>query len=90
VQCEKGHVRFTLESGHVQCNSVCPLWVSCDISQQIIVIRSLRDPPAGQHVRGRAHAPARGASGQIDVAGTMQTITTVVEGSVCEHPEQWL
>ena len=39
-------------------------------SQQIIVIRSLRDPPAGQHVRGRAHAPARGANGQIDVAGT--------------------
>jgi hypothetical protein len=59
-------------------------------SQQIIVIRSLGDPPAGQHVRGRAHAPARGASGQIDVAGTMQTITTVVEGSLCEHPEQWL
>jgi KDO2-lipid IV(A) lauroyltransferase len=59
-------------------------------SQQIIVIRSLRDPPAGQHVRGRAHAPARGANGQIDTAGTMQTITTVVEGWVCEHPEQWL
>jgi hypothetical protein len=22
---QKGHVRFTPESGHVQCNSVCPL-----------------------------------------------------------------
>ena len=25
----KGHVRFTPESGHVQCNSVCPLCAMC-------------------------------------------------------------
>ncbi len=37
-----------------------------------------------------AIAPARDASGQIDVAGTMQIITDVVEAWVREFPEQWL
>jgi KDO2-lipid IV(A) lauroyltransferase len=35
-------------------------------------------------------APARDADGRIDVAATMQIITSVVEGWVREHPEQWL
>ncbi len=34
--------------------------------------------------------PVRDASGRIEVQGTMQAITTVVEGWVREHPEQWL
>jgi KDO2-lipid IV(A) lauroyltransferase len=34
--------------------------------------------------------PARNADGQIDIAGTMQIITSVVEGWIREHPEQWL
>jgi KDO2-lipid IV(A) lauroyltransferase len=34
--------------------------------------------------------PAREASGRIDVAGTMQAITAVVERWVREYPEQWL
>jgi KDO2-lipid IV(A) lauroyltransferase len=34
--------------------------------------------------------PARDAEGRVDVQGTMQVITTVVEGWVREHPEQWL
>ena len=34
--------------------------------------------------------PVRDAEGKIDVAGTMQAITNVVEGWVREHPEQWL
>ena len=34
--------------------------------------------------------PARDADGKIDVAGTMQVITSVIEGWVREHPEQWL
>jgi len=34
--------------------------------------------------------PARGADGRIDIKGTMQAITAVVEGWVREHPEQWL
>jgi KDO2-lipid IV(A) lauroyltransferase len=35
-------------------------------------------------------APVRDAEGRIDVQGTMQAITNVVEGWVREHPEQWL
>jgi KDO2-lipid IV(A) lauroyltransferase len=35
-------------------------------------------------------APARDAEGRVDIAGTMQVITDVVEGWVREHPEQWL
>ncbi len=34
--------------------------------------------------------PARGTDGRIDIKGTMQAITSVVEGWVREHPEQWL
>jgi KDO2-lipid IV(A) lauroyltransferase len=34
--------------------------------------------------------PVRDASGNIDVQGTMQSITTVVEGWIREYPEQWL
>jgi len=34
--------------------------------------------------------PPRDADGKIDIEGTMQAITSVVEGWVREHPEQWL
>jgi KDO2-lipid IV(A) lauroyltransferase len=34
--------------------------------------------------------PVRDASGQIDVQGTMQAVTSVVEGWVREYPDQWL
>jgi KDO2-lipid IV(A) lauroyltransferase len=34
--------------------------------------------------------PLRAADGRIDIAGTMQVITTVVEGWVREYPDQWL
>jgi KDO2-lipid IV(A) lauroyltransferase len=34
--------------------------------------------------------PVRDAEGKIDIKGTMQVITGVVEGWVREHPEQWL
>jgi KDO2-lipid IV(A) lauroyltransferase len=37
-----------------------------------------------------AITPARDAEGKIDIAGTMQAITSVVEGWIREHPEQWL
>jgi KDO2-lipid IV(A) lauroyltransferase len=32
----------------------------------------------------------RDAQGKVDVQGTMQAITTIVEGWVREHPDQWL
>lgn len=35
-------------------------------------------------------APARDAEGRIDVQGTMQAITSVIEGWVREYPDQWL
>jgi len=35
-------------------------------------------------------APARDADGRIDVKATTQMITTVVEGWIRQHPEQWL
>lgn len=34
--------------------------------------------------------PVRDAQGRIDVQGTMQAITSVIEGWVREYPEQWL
>lgn len=34
--------------------------------------------------------PPRDADGKIDIEGTMQAITSVVEGWVREYPEQWL
>jgi KDO2-lipid IV(A) lauroyltransferase len=34
--------------------------------------------------------PVRDAAGQIDVQGTMQAITSVIEGWIREYPEQWL
>ena len=49
--------------------------------------------PGGNQFRvdlTEAVEPARDADGKINVQGTMQAITSVVEGWVREHPEQWL
>jgi Kdo2-lipid IVA lauroyltransferase/acyltransferase len=35
-------------------------------------------------------APVRDAEGKIDIAGTMQILTSIVEGWIREYPEQWL
>ena len=34
--------------------------------------------------------PVRDADGRIQIKGTMQAITSVIEGWIREHPEQWL
>jgi KDO2-lipid IV(A) lauroyltransferase len=34
--------------------------------------------------------PVRNADGQIDIQGTMQAVTSVVEGWIREYPDQWL
>jgi KDO2-lipid IV(A) lauroyltransferase len=34
--------------------------------------------------------PVRDAEGQVDVPQTMQVVTSVIEGWIREHPEQWL
>ena len=34
--------------------------------------------------------PVRDQSGRVDIKGTMQAITAVIEGWIRQHPEQWL
>ena len=54
--------------------------------------RAIRSPD-GNHFRGEITeeiVPAYADDGRIDLQGTMQKITTVIEGWVREHPEQWL
>ena len=34
--------------------------------------------------------PVRDATGQIDIEGTMQAVTSVIEGWIREYPDQWL
>jgi len=34
--------------------------------------------------------PVRDAAGQIDIKGTMQAVTSVIGGWICEYPDQWL
>jgi KDO2-lipid IV(A) lauroyltransferase len=55
-------------------------------------LRVVRQPD-GEHFWGEVTdpiVPPRDADGRIDIQGTMQAITAVVEGWVREHPEQWL
>ncbi|MGO9049766.1 MAG: lipid A biosynthesis lauroyl acyltransferase [Xanthobacteraceae bacterium] len=55
-------------------------------------LRVIRNPDGNSFVAEITEAvvPARDAEGEIDLAGTMQAITSVVEGWVREYPEQWL
>jgi KDO2-lipid IV(A) lauroyltransferase len=34
--------------------------------------------------------PVRTADGKVDIAGTMQAVTSVLEGWIREYPDQWL
>jgi KDO2-lipid IV(A) lauroyltransferase len=55
-------------------------------------VRMVRQPD-GNHFWGEFGEPIdapRDAEGRVDVARTTQVITSVVEGWVREHPEQWL
>jgi KDO2-lipid IV(A) lauroyltransferase len=55
-------------------------------------LRSVRLPD-GHSFWGEITEPIalpRDADGRIDVQGTMQAITSVIEGWIREHPEQWL
>lgn len=54
-------------------------------------VRMIRLP--GHRFRGELTeeiAPVRDQAGNIDIAGTMQAITDVIEGWVREYPDQWL
>jgi Kdo2-lipid IVA lauroyltransferase/acyltransferase len=62
--------------------------VECPIYGLRIVRLADRNRLAGDVTE--AITPPRDAEGRIDVQGTMQTITSVIEGWVREHPAQWL
>ena len=54
-------------------------------------VRIIRLP--GQRFRGERSEevkPVRDAGGQIDIQGTMQAVTSVIEGWIREYPDQWL
>jgi KDO2-lipid IV(A) lauroyltransferase len=54
-------------------------------------VRIIRLP--GHRFRGEISEevkPVRDAAGQIDIQGTMQAVTSVVEGWIREYPDQWL
>jgi Kdo2-lipid IVA lauroyltransferase/acyltransferase len=54
-------------------------------------VRIIRLP--GNRFRGEITdeiAPVRDPQGNVDIAGTMQIITCVIEGWIREYPEQWL
>ena len=54
-------------------------------------VRIIRLP--GHRFRGELTEevePVRDASGEIDIQGTMQAVTNVVEGWIREYPDQWL
>ena len=54
-------------------------------------VRVIRLP--GHRFRGELSEevkPVRDAAGQIDIQGTMQAVTSVIEGWVREYPDQWL
>jgi Kdo2-lipid IVA lauroyltransferase/acyltransferase len=39
---------------------------------------------------GEVVEPARNPDGRIDIEGTTQAITSVIEGWIRQYPEQWL
>jgi Kdo2-lipid IVA lauroyltransferase/acyltransferase len=59
---------------------------------QVRGIRAIRLPD-GNSFWGELTDPLdlpRDAKGEVDIQGTMQLITSIIEGWVREHPEQWL
>jgi KDO2-lipid IV(A) lauroyltransferase len=55
-------------------------------------VRIIRLPDPNRF-RGELTEPIevpRDAEGRVDVAATMQVVTSIIEGWVREHPEQWL
>jgi Kdo2-lipid IVA lauroyltransferase/acyltransferase len=65
--------------------------LAAHVDAPIYGTRIVREP--GGRFRGEITEqipPVRDAGGKVDIRGTMQAITNVVEGWVREHPEQWL
>ncbi len=57
----------------------------------IVGVRVVRLPQHRFRIEGTGPIdPPRDAKGRIDEQATMQLVTTIIEGWVREHPEQWL
>ncbi len=96
------HVAMLVDQHYVKGVAVTFFGRRCHANPLIAVLaREIECPIHGTRIiRGPDHrfraelteeiAPVRGADGRIDVQGTMQAITSVIEGWVREHPEQWL
>jgi KDO2-lipid IV(A) lauroyltransferase len=67
-------------------------WLARDVECPIHGARTVRLPDRNRFRVEITEAiePERDADGRIQMQGTMQRITDVVEGWVREHPEQWL
>jgi len=98
-----GHVAMLVDQHYVRGVDVTFFGRTCKANPLLAQLARLVDCPIHgarmvrlpDHNRFRidlteAIEPARDADGRIDVAGTMQIVTSVVEGWVREHPEQWL
>jgi KDO2-lipid IV(A) lauroyltransferase len=98
-----GHVAMLVDQHYVRGVDVTFFGRTCKANPLLAQLARLVDCPIHgarmvrlpDHDRFRidlteAIEPARDADGRIDVAGTMQIVTSVVEGWVREHPEQWL
>jgi len=59
---------------------------------QICGVRTVRQPDGNSFRAEISHPlkPERDAEGHVDIARTMQAVTSVIEGWVREYPEQWL
>ncbi len=55
-------------------------------------VRTVRQPDGNSFWAEISHPlkPERDAEGRVDIARTMQAVTSVIEGWIREHPEQWL
>jgi Kdo2-lipid IVA lauroyltransferase/acyltransferase len=67
-------------------------WLARDVEYPIHGARTIRLPDRNRFCVEITEAiePERDANGRIQLQGTMQRITDVVEGWVREYPEQWL
>ena len=98
-----GHVAMLVDQHYVERSRCLILWPALQgqpvhrpacAPYRVSDTRYARGTPARRTSFSRrlstAIEPRRAADGKIDVQGTMQAITSVVEGWVREHPDQWL
>jgi KDO2-lipid IV(A) lauroyltransferase len=87
-----GHVAMLVDQHYVNGVDVTFFGRTCKANPFIArLARHIDCPIHGTRVDlTEAIEPRRDADGKVDIAGTMQAVTSVVEDWVREHPEQWL